>query len=918
LVSAGEGADPGFFYVDSKTGVISALPRSNGNYTLFLIVDGSSAAGTATSHDLPPQLDQVIVKRLDFTVVGKPDFDVTSYTRKNVASLPRVASGESPYIDMPKVGVKECLVGTMYHIAPIDPSTLVYAHASGGDDATIHYTMRNPPPGFFIDPVTGEIQGNPQESSAGTTIKSTLLAVDPGGQEAVLEVMHFGILPQPVFGLNAIKFDPLVLSPQEVGLESVSALFDSTSTIQYAVNSTIKFPPLLQSTAHMFVNPAFDDFTKITYKRTFSSVNASESTNPGLWLVDTETGEMLAQPEYPGNYSVSLIATDGRGAEVVVRNWSFEVLLRDTDVPEYGPNNTDCKHNGVREDDTNLFDRQFACICIGTGFHGDNCENAGEGTCAANEALVEGGCKPFHLVANRQGIRTAAGAEFTDPMNTTYYTVREFASYRIAPLAIDDVLTKYSAGNQADLSYTMAGDAGGFFLNTQTGHMLGTFEDFGNDKSATKTYSITLQAVDASGIQQELETMQMQVRYPDVEVDAYGPNQQPCDNNGTRMNGMDGYGDEYDQSYVCKCISTSTIAYSGANCEVGAQQQSATGDVGAVAGGLIATFVMLLLVGYGAYQYRVKQLSMQAFDFEAHLAELLASGAIDAGHVDAADNEGSTGPKVPREIKRLHVTMIDVVGSGQFGEVWKAVLDESSTGGVPGYTVAVKTSKEATGEGADEMTKEALVMAQVTGHPNVVALVGVVTSGVPLLLLLSYCEHGSLKSALEQGICPGQENVAGAPPAPAKVVKIALQVARGMVHLVEHRFVHRDLAARNVLLDAEFTCKVADFGLSRGVVASASGDTSRAAEYYTSHGGAFPVRWTAPEAMENMKFSTTTDVWSYGVVLLEIVMGGATPYPELDGNEAVMSKIMSGYRTPQPAGCTDQIYAIMYSALVSG
>jgi serine/threonine protein kinase len=116
-----------------------------------------------------------------------------------------------------------------------------------------------------------------------------------------------------------------------------------------------------------------------------------------------------------------------------------------------------------------------------------------------------------------------------------------------------------------------------------------------------------------------------------------------------------------------------------------------------------------------------------------------------------------------------------------------------------------------------------------------------------------------------------------------------------------------------VLLDGEFTCKVADFGLSRGVAASASGgeEDNDTAEYYPAHGGAFPVRWTAPEAMENFKFSTVTDVWSYGVVLLEMVLGGRSPYPEVPTNRKLISKIMSGYRTPQPTGCTDELYALM-------
>jgi serine/threonine protein kinase len=78
------------------------------------------------------------------------------------------------------------------------------------------------------------------------------------------------------------------------------------------------------------------------------------------------------------------------------------------------------------------------------------------------------------------------------------------------------------------------------------------------------------------------------------------------------------------------------------------------------------------------------------------------------------------------------------------------VLDEASTGGVPSYLVAAKIVKKQTGEGAEDLHKEASVMAQLSAHPNVVSLVGVVTSGVPLLLLLSLCEHGSLLSVLKK------------------------------------------------------------------------------------------------------------------------------------------------------------------------
>ena len=107
LVAAGEGADPGLFDVDSTTGTISALPRRNGNFSMYLLA--VDTAGTAAaSFGLPAELDQVVVKRWDFTVVGKPDFVVTEYNRLTGDSLPPVSSGEDPFITRKKVGSIDC------------------------------------------------------------------------------------------------------------------------------------------------------------------------------------------------------------------------------------------------------------------------------------------------------------------------------------------------------------------------------------------------------------------------------------------------------------------------------------------------------------------------------------------------------------------------------------------------------------------------------------------------------------------------------------------------------------------------------------------------------------------------------------------------------------------------------------------
>jgi serine/threonine protein kinase len=104
-------------------------------------------------------------------------------------------------------------------------------------------------------------------------------------------------------------------------------------------------------------------------------------------------------------------------------------------------------------------------------------------------------------------------------------------------------------------------------------------------------------------------------------------------------------------------------------------------------------------------------------------------------------------------------------------------------------------------------------------------------------------------------------------------MQFAAEIACGMDHLNAEKFIHRDLASRNVLLASGkshtgLVCKVADFGLSRGT----SNDAENAASehYYRSSAGVFPVRWTSPEAMETLKFTWASDVWSFGIVVVEM------------------------------------------------
>merc|ERR1712223_2128935 len=136
----------------------------------------------------------------------------------------------------------------------------------------------------------------------------------------------------------------------------------------------------------------------------------------------------------------------------------------------------------------------------------------------------------------------------------------------------------------------------------------------------------------------------------------------------------------------------------------------------------------------------------------------------------------------------------------------------------------------------------------------------------------------------------------------AEMAYIAIQVAAGMESLSSHHYVHRDLAARNTLVGENLTVKISDFGLSRDIYA---------ADYYRVQSKSLlPVRWMPPESILYGKFTTESDVWSFGVVLWEIYSYGLQPYYGYS-NQEVIEMIRSRQLLPCPEDCPSRMYAFM-------
>lgn len=245
------------------------------------------------------------------------------------------------------------------------------------------------------------------------------------------------------------------------------------------------------------------------------------------------------------------------------------------------------------------------------------------------------------------------------------------------------------------------------------------------------------------------------------------------------------------------------------------------------------------------------------------------------------------------------IRITEVIGSGEFGEVCKGVLQPSPKMGaydlLQAKTIAIKTLKPGSSDKAKaDFLMEASIMGQFE-HENVIRLIGVVTKSEPVMIVTEFMENGSLDQFLRKHD-DGQLQI-------VQILEMLRGIAAGMKYLTEKGFVHRDLAARNVLVDAQLNCKIADFGLSRGLEGSVE-------QEYTTNGGKIPVRWTAPEAITHRKFTAASDVWSFGVVMWEVCSFGERPYWEWT-NQKVISEITIGYRLPAPMDTPESLHTLM-------
>jgi fyn-related kinase len=238
------------------------------------------------------------------------------------------------------------------------------------------------------------------------------------------------------------------------------------------------------------------------------------------------------------------------------------------------------------------------------------------------------------------------------------------------------------------------------------------------------------------------------------------------------------------------------------------------------------------------------------------------------------------------QIDRGEIRLIRKLRSDVFTEVWKGIRNNTTMVAV---AVAVMIFKPNKYKIVNDLLPPVNLIKKLQ-HPNIVRFYGVCSMEVPVYIITEFIKHNSLVEYLHERSLRLYQ-----------LMDMASQVAAGMAYLEEKNIVHRDLQASNVTVGANLVCKLAIFKLARVMHKDV---------YEGQKGENIAIKWAAPEVLLHSRFSIKSDVWSFGIVLYEIITHGKPPYVGMTDDE-VKQQIQQGYRMPQSLGCPDKLYDIM-------
>lgn len=248
---------------------------------------------------------------------------------------------------------------------------------------------------------------------------------------------------------------------------------------------------------------------------------------------------------------------------------------------------------------------------------------------------------------------------------------------------------------------------------------------------------------------------------------------------------------------------------------------------------------------------------------------------------------------------RSQLFYVKETGLGWFGQVLQGEADRVSPDGHR-TKVIVKILKDDASPADKKLFLEEVNPYREIDHPNMLKLLGQCTETLPFLAIMEFPPLGDLKSyLLSQGKGP--------------YIKLAIDAASGLSCLHKNGFVHHDFAARNCLLMADMTLKIGDCGIGEDLFRE---------DYYDTGCDLLPVRWMSPESLcvkngvwQLSTFTSQSNVWSFSVMLWEILAHGRKPYSNMKDEEVLQRVVSSGHvKLPPPSSdipLHDRWYEVM-------
>eukprot|EP00051_Salpingoeca_urceolata_P021386 m.334896 g.334896 ORF g.334896 m.334896 type:complete len:2339 (-) comp19788_c0_seq2:77-7093(-) len=424
-------------------------------------------------------------------------------------------------------------------------------------------------------------------------------------------------------------------------------------------------------------------------------------------------------------------------------------------------------------------------------------------------------------------------------------------------------------GGRLPVTYSLDAAVPGISIDPTTGALTGVPNTYGD-------FSFNITATDANGAAVVVNDGPMTLSVVDCAPAS-------CGSTGSCVDP-----DPTDGSYECLC--SEGVVQSTPCLAASSSASSSSASFPVLLGSILGACLLLVLLVIVFMYRRLRRADRAARQELAEMHDRVRTRCHEDFDLTSAHDEKFRALEIPRE----SIAFVRTIGSGNFGTVDEAKLQSNQAV----LTTAVKRlTKEADVEEQENFLFEARLMSTLEHHA-IVQVVGVCSRERPFWLCLEYVQNGDLKDYIKK--CNPAVQTPKQDVGLTEILACSRIICDALVYLKTRRVVHRDLAARNVLVgESLYDVKLADFGMSRAL--------DEADYYKKTSNDRVPVKWLAPESMSSKKYSFQSDVWSFGVLVWEVLTYGESPYPKLTAVETALA-VATGYRLSKPKVCPMSLY----------